>query len=43
MYTNADGYKLIAQALVDVLKKDSKVRDYLQKMNDGRSTSPAPR
>jgi lysophospholipase L1-like esterase len=42
-HTNAAGYELIAQALVNVLKKNSKVRDYLQKMNDSHSTSAAPR
>jgi lysophospholipase L1-like esterase len=30
-HTNAVGYELIAQALVDVLKKDAKVRNYLQR------------
>jgi hypothetical protein len=42
-HTNAAGYELIAQALVDVLKKDAKVRNYLQKVNEGHSTSAAPR
>jgi hypothetical protein len=42
-HTNATGYELIAQALVNVLKKNSKLRDYLQKMNDSHSTSAAPR
>jgi len=41
-HTNAAGYDLIAKALLEVLKKDPKVKDYLQKINDGHSTSSAP-
>jgi hypothetical protein len=39
-HTNAAGNELIAQALLEVLNKDYKVKDYLQKVNDAHLQAP---
>jgi len=39
-HTNAAGYELIAKTLLEILKKDQKVKDYLRQVNDTRSRSP---
>jgi lysophospholipase L1-like esterase len=41
-HTNADGYEMIAKALLEVLRREQKVKDYLRELNGSLRQSPLP-